>query len=272
MGHASTRPHGVALVLIYPCGKAQNRPPRSRRNPAVAAGERSCVVGSSVGVTRCSGSAAGAIAATPTEGIRQIGAILHAKAVSATVVKPFGFATGDGEGSRCGIRTRIALQNPVAQVVVAILWGHGPFAIPGQGGMLLRGAMPEISAGATAKGREPQTSAKRRGAAGPPRPPKSLPEAPQGRGLGCANLFKKRTRHLSLVDIKGLTYCPRESKSKTYPSWAFKVLEGGLRTHTICVVRATPPLGHYLCSSWFTLPFPANHVLDSAPRDLEGSR
>ena len=70
----------------------------------------------------------------PTEGIRQIGAILHAKAVSATVVKPFGFATGDGEGSRCGIRTRIALQNPVAQVVVAILWGHGPFAIPGQGG------------------------------------------------------------------------------------------------------------------------------------------
>ena len=54
--------------------------------------------------------------------------------MSATVVKPFGFATGDGEGSRCGIRTRIALQNPVAQVVVAILWGHGPFAIPGQGG------------------------------------------------------------------------------------------------------------------------------------------
>ena len=71
------------------------------------------------------------------EGIRQIGAILHAKAVSATVVKPFGFATGDGEGSRCGIRTRIALQNPVAQVVVAIPWGHGPFAIPGQGGMLI---------------------------------------------------------------------------------------------------------------------------------------
>ena len=71
------------------------------------------------------------------KGIRQIGAILHAKAVSATVVKPFGFATGDGEGSRCGIRTRIALQNPVAQVVVAILWGHGPFAIPGQGGMLI---------------------------------------------------------------------------------------------------------------------------------------
>ena len=73
----------------------------------------------------------------PIQGIRQIGAILHAKAVSATVVKPFGFATGDGEGSRCGIRTRIALQNPVAQVVVAILWGHGPFAIPGQGGMLI---------------------------------------------------------------------------------------------------------------------------------------
>ena len=74
---------------------------------------------------------------TAGKGIRQIGAILHAKAVSATVVKPFGFATGDGEGSRCGIRTRIALQNPVAQVVVAILWGHGPFAIPGQGGMLI---------------------------------------------------------------------------------------------------------------------------------------
>ena len=58
-------------------------------------------------------------------------------AVSATVVKPFGFATGDWEGSRCGIRTRIALQNPVAQVVVAILWGHGPFATPGQGGCSL---------------------------------------------------------------------------------------------------------------------------------------
>ena len=71
---------------------------------------------------------------SPMQGIRQIRAILHAKAVSATVVKPFGFGTGDGEGSRCGIRTRIALQNPVAQVVVAILWGHGPFAIPGQGG------------------------------------------------------------------------------------------------------------------------------------------
>ena len=26
-GVPSTRPHGVALVLIYPCGKAQNRPP-----------------------------------------------------------------------------------------------------------------------------------------------------------------------------------------------------------------------------------------------------
>ena len=25
--HTSTRPHGVALVLIYPCGKAWNRPP-----------------------------------------------------------------------------------------------------------------------------------------------------------------------------------------------------------------------------------------------------
>ena len=49
----------------------------------------------------------------------------------------FGFATGDWEGSRCGIRTRIALQNPVAQVVVAILWGHGPFATPGQGGCSL---------------------------------------------------------------------------------------------------------------------------------------
>ena len=26
-GVPSTRPHGVALVLIYPCGKARNRPP-----------------------------------------------------------------------------------------------------------------------------------------------------------------------------------------------------------------------------------------------------
>ena len=33
------------------------------------------------------------------QGIRQIGAISHAKAVSATVVKPVGFATGNGEGA-----------------------------------------------------------------------------------------------------------------------------------------------------------------------------
>ena len=26
--HASIRPHGVALVLIYPCGKARKQPPR----------------------------------------------------------------------------------------------------------------------------------------------------------------------------------------------------------------------------------------------------
>ena len=50
-----------------------------------------------------------------------------------------GFATGDWEGSRCGIRTRIALQNPVAQVVVAILRGRGPSAIPRQGWMMLIG-------------------------------------------------------------------------------------------------------------------------------------
>ena len=48
----------------------------------------------------------------------------------ATVVKPVGIATGNGEGSRRRIRTRIAFQNPVAQVVVAILRGHGPFATP----------------------------------------------------------------------------------------------------------------------------------------------
>ena len=83
------------------------------------------------------GDAVGCRADGRHQGIRQIGAILHAKAVSATVVKPFGFATGDWEGSRCGIRTRIALQNPVAQVVVAILWSHGPFATPGQGGCSL---------------------------------------------------------------------------------------------------------------------------------------
>ena len=54
--------------------------------------------------------------------------------MSAAVVKPVGSATGNGEGSRRRIRTRIALQNPVAQVIVAILRGHGPFATPGQGG------------------------------------------------------------------------------------------------------------------------------------------
>ena len=43
------------------------------------------------------------------QGIRQIGAILHARAVSATVVKPVGFATSNGEGSRPRIRPRIAL-------------------------------------------------------------------------------------------------------------------------------------------------------------------
>ena len=68
------------------------------------------------------------------EGIRQIGAILHAKAVSAPVVKPVGSATGNGEGSRRRIRTRIALQKPVAQVIVAILRGRGTFATPRQGG------------------------------------------------------------------------------------------------------------------------------------------
>ena len=48
-----------------------------------------------------------------------------------------GFATGNGEGSRPRIRPRIAFQNPGAQVVVAILRGHGPFATPGQWGMLI---------------------------------------------------------------------------------------------------------------------------------------
>ena len=51
----------------------------------------------------------------------------------AAVVKPVGSATGNGEGSRRRIRTRIALQNPVAQVIVAILRGCGTFATPRQG-------------------------------------------------------------------------------------------------------------------------------------------
>ena len=74
---------------------------------------------------------------TPDEdkGIRQIGAMLHAKAGSATVVKPVGFATGNGKGSRRRIRTRIALQNPVAQVVVAILWVTGLLRHPDRGHM-----------------------------------------------------------------------------------------------------------------------------------------
>ena len=52
----------------------------------------------------------------------------------ASVVKPVGFATGNGEGSRRRIRTLIALQNPVALVSVAILRGRGPSATPRQGG------------------------------------------------------------------------------------------------------------------------------------------
>ena len=38
----------------------------------------------------------------------------------------------------------------------------------------------------------------------------------------------------------------------------------------ICVVHDTPPLGHHLCSSWFTLPVPTNDVSDGALGDLEG--
>ena len=54
-----------------------------------------------------------------------------------TVVKPVGFATGNGEGSRRRIRTRIALQNPAAQVIVAILRGRGTSATPRQGGVMM---------------------------------------------------------------------------------------------------------------------------------------
>ena len=115
------------------------------------------------------------------EGIRQIGAILHAKAVSATVVKPFGFATGDWEGSRCGIRTRIAAQNPVAQVVVAILWGHGPFATPGQGGCSLG------MHGSSPKRREKKA---RRSAAGRP----SRRFGPPRRSWGLTHCVKSRLR------------------------------------------------------------------------------
>ena len=48
-----------------------------------------------------------------------------------------GSATGNGEASRRRIRTLIALQNPVAQVIVAILWGRGTFATPRQGGVMM---------------------------------------------------------------------------------------------------------------------------------------
>ena len=101
--------------------------------------------------------------------------------MSATVVKPFGFATGDWEGSRCGIRTRITLQNPVAQVVVAILWGHGPFATPGQGGCSLgmHGSPP--------KRREKKA---RRSAAGRP----SRRFGPPRRSWGLTHCVKSRLR------------------------------------------------------------------------------
>ena len=93
----------------------------------------------------------------------------------------FGFATGDWEGSRCGIRTRITLQNPVAQVVVAILWGHGPFATPGQGGCSLgmHGSPP--------KRREKKA---RRSAAGRP----SRRFGPPRRSWGLTHCVKSRLR------------------------------------------------------------------------------
>ena len=116
-----------------------------------------------------------------TKGIRQIGAILHAKAVSATVVKPVGFATGNGEGSRRRIRTLIALQNPVAQVVVAILRGRGPSATPRQGGCSLgmHGSPP--------KRREKKA---RRSAAGRP----SRRFGPPRRSWGLTHCVKSRLR------------------------------------------------------------------------------
>ena len=99
----------------------------------------------------------------------------------ATLVKPVGFATGDWEGSRCGIRTRIALQNPVAQVVVAILWGHGPFATPGQGrcSLGMHGSPP--------KRREKKA---RRSAAGRP----SRRFGPPRRSWGLTHCVKSRLR------------------------------------------------------------------------------
>ena len=69
---------------------------------------------------------------------RPLGEVMTAECHrGATVVKPVGSATGNGEASRRRIRTRIALQNPVAQVIVAILWGRGTFATPRQGGVMM---------------------------------------------------------------------------------------------------------------------------------------
>ena len=139
--------------------------------------------------------------------------------MSATVVKPFGFATGDWEGSRCGIRTRIALQNPVAQVVVAILWSHGPFATPGQGGCSLgmHGSPP--------KRRDKKA---RRSAAGRP----SRRFGPPRRSWGLT---------------RGLTHCVRSRLRRElyHPQRSSETLRLACKIAPICLIplrlRAMPP-------------------------------
>ena len=104
----------------------------------------------------------------------------------ATVVKPVGSATGNGEGSRRRIRTRIAVQNPVAQVIVAILRGRGTFATPRQGGddahWVCRGLHPRPDAATPARRAHRRLAARSSSARSSPAPARpSRPERSSSR-------------------------------------------------------------------------------------------
>ena len=118
------------------------------------------------------------------------------------IAEPVGFATGNGEGSRRRIRTLIALQNPVAQVVVAILRGHGPFATPGQVGMLIGYA--RVSTQETREESQ-KTRLRARSVHGYPQSPDTV----QSRSYGTVstdqswlNPFVQNTPHGSAFDMK----------------------------------------------------------------------
>ena len=108
---------------------------------------------------------------------------------------------------------------------------------------LLRGTMPDQGADGPTAGRQPAPPAKRRRAARPPRPPKSLPEAPQRTdqrtGLGCANRSKnaRRTSYLLiLMDLAALGGQSQRQPLLSSISW--KVT---LTPHYLCSSQSPPP-------------------------------